>query len=257
MFIVIWLKEIKAELCTWKSMLWLVIASLLFSLTSYLLLTDKELSLLDHTELLWLLGKIIVGTAFLIVTIDASSIITSEFEKQTAESLFLSPLRLKDFILGKLMASLTLWLSIFVVATPYILATSSGTHLTPAFLGYVALLGTLGIIPIIMLIFAISFLFRSVKSTLSTSLVVLLVFSIPALFSSTLKNNALAQIYARIDPVDNIFASLDNVLVDYQLSLVQNWQFIWPLIIFCAVACLFMFIAATRFQRQGLVGSDW
>jgi hypothetical protein len=256
MFIIIWLKEIKAEFYTWKSMLWLVMAALLFSLTSYLLLTDKELSLLDHTELLWLLSKIIIGTAFLIVTTDAASIITSEFEKETAESLFLSPLRLKDFVLGKLITSLNLWFSILLVATPYIFATSSGTKLAPAFLGYVALLGTLGIIPIIMLTFGMSLLFRSTKNTLSTALVILLVLSIPALFSSTLKNNAVAQILARIDPVDNIFASLDNVLVDYQVSFSQNWQFIWPLIVFCLLAFFFMLIAAMKFQRQGVIRSD-
>ena len=82
----IWLKEIKGELYTWKSTVWLLIASLLFSFTSYLLLTNKELSLLDQTELLWLLGKIIIGVGFLIVAVDASSLITSEFEKETAES---------------------------------------------------------------------------------------------------------------------------------------------------------------------------
>src|ERR1700674_1050304 len=98
MFRHIWKKEIQGELYTWKSMLWLLIAALLFSVTSYLLLTNKELSLLDQTELLWLLGKIIIGVALLVVTIDASSIVTTEFENETAESLFLAPISLKDFI---------------------------------------------------------------------------------------------------------------------------------------------------------------
>jgi len=71
----IWLKEIKGEIYTWKSMAWLLIASLLFSFTSYLLLTDKELSLLDQTELLWLLAKIIIGVGLLIITIDASAVL--------------------------------------------------------------------------------------------------------------------------------------------------------------------------------------
>src|ERR1700730_8025373 len=124
MFRHIWKKEIQGELYTWKSMLWLLISSLLFSVTCYLLLTNKELSLLDQTELLWLLGKVIIGVGLLVVTVDASSIITTEFEKETAESLFVSPLKLKDFITGKLLASLTLWAAIFVISIPYILVTS-------------------------------------------------------------------------------------------------------------------------------------
>jgi ABC-type transport system involved in multi-copper enzyme maturation permease subunit len=252
----IWLKEIKAGLYTWKSTLWLLISSLLFSFTSYLLLTDKELSLLDQTELLWLLSKIIIGVAFLIVTIDASSIITTEFEKETAESLFLAPLRLRDFILGKLLASLTLWFLIFIVATPYILVTSAGTNLAPAFLSYVALLGSLGIVAMVMIIFGISFLYRSTKNTLTTSLVILLAFSVPALFSTTLKNNTFAQTFGKINPINNIFESLDNVLVDYQLSLLNNWQFIYPLLLFCILGLILMIIAAKGFQNKGIISND-
>ena len=181
----IWLKEIKAELYTWKSTLWLVIASLLFSFTSYLLLTNKELSLLDQTELLWLLGKIIIGVAFLIVSIDASSIITTEFEKETAESLFLSPMSLKDFLVGKFLASLTLWAMVYVIAIPYIIVASSGSNLVWPFLAYVLLLGTLGIAGLILVIFSISLLFRTIKNTLTTSLIILLAFSIPV-FSKSL-----------------------------------------------------------------------
>ena len=249
----IWLKELKAELYTWKSTLWLLIASLIFSFTSYLLLTNQELSLLDQTELLWLLSKIIIGVAFLIVTIDASSIITTEFEKETAETLFVAPIRLRDFILGKLLASLTLWGALYVVAVPYMLVTSSGTNLAPAFLGYVALLGTLGVAALVMVIFAISFLYRSSKNTLTTSLVILLAFSIPALFSSTLRNNTVAQVFSRINPVDNIFESLDNVLVDYQLTLVNNWPYILHLILFCLFGVAFMAFAARRFQARGVI----
>ncbi len=252
----IWLKEIKAELYTWKSMAWLLIASLLFSFTSYLLLTNKELSLLDQTELLWLLGKIIIGVGFLIVAIDASSLITSEFEKETAESLFLSPIRLKDFILGKLYAALTLWLLIYVVAIPYIFVASAGSHLAFAFLAYVLLLGTLGIVGFTLFIFAISLLYRSSKNTLTTSLILLLVMAIPALFASNLKNNSLASFLGSINPLDNIFSSLDNVLVDYQLSLTQNWHFILPLIIFCIITTGLLLYSLRVFKKQGVIHLD-
>src|ERR1700681_749556 len=112
MFTHIWKKEIRGALYTWKSMLWLLISSLLFSVTCYLLLTNKELSLLDQTELLWLLGKVIIGVALLIVAIDPPSILNTEFEKETAESLFLAPITTKDFILGKFCAILPSWFAL-------------------------------------------------------------------------------------------------------------------------------------------------
>jgi ABC-2 type transport system permease protein len=256
MFTHIWKKEIRGELYTWKSILWLVIGSLLFSFTSYLLLTNQELSLLDQTELMFLLGQIIIGVALLIVAIDASSIITTEFEKETAESLFLSPLSMKDFLLGKFFASLTLWASIFVVSLPYIIVASVGSGLTLAFIGYVALLGTLGIVGLIAFIFGISLLYRSTKNTLTTSLVVLLILATPALFSSTLKNNLPSQFFSVINPVDNMFSSLDNVLVDYQTSFLQNWHFILPLLVFCLLMTGLLVFAAKRFKKQGVIKND-
>lgn len=252
----IWLKEIKSELYTWKSTAWLLIASLLFSFTSYLLLTNKELSLLDQTELLWILSEIIIGVALLIVVIDASSIINSEFEKETAETMFLSPMSLKDFIVGKLLASLSLWAAVFVVAIPYIIVVASGTNLALPFLLFTAILGTLGIVGFIGITFAISLLYRSVKNTLTTSLILLLVFSVPAFFSSTLKNNTAAIWFGKINPVDNIFSSLDNVLVDYHTSIAQNLNYIIPLLLFCAVGLAALWISAGYFKKQGVIKSN-
>lgn len=256
MFLSIWKKEIKGELYTWKSMLWLVIASLIFSFTSYLLLTNKELSLLDQTELMWLLAKIIIGVALLIIAVDASSIVNVEFEKETAESVFLSPISLADFLFGKLLASLTLWGAIFIVSIPYIVAVSAGSRLMWPFIGFVALLGTLGVVGFIFFIFGVSLLYRSSKNTITTALIVLLAFATPALFTSTLKNDIVSQVLSAINPVDNIFNSLDNVLVDYKTSLVQNWQFIVPLVVFALMTLAFLFFAMRRFERQGIIKND-
>lgn len=253
MFYPIWQKEVRERLHTWKGTVWLILAALVFSLTSYLLLTNKELSLLDQTELLWLLSKVIVVVSLAIVVIDASLVINAEFERETAESLFLTPLTLRDFVLGKFLATMTLWGAIFVVAIPYMLVTSSGTHLAGAFIGYVALLGTIGIAAVVLIIFALSFLFRSSKNTLTTALILLLALATPALFSSTLKNNAAAQTLSRLNPLDNIFGALDNVLVDYQRSLAQNWHYLWPVLVFLLLAVVLLVGAVRHFSQQGII----
>lgn len=256
MFKHIFLKEIRAELYTWKSTLWLLISSLIFSFTSYLLLTNKELSLLDQTEMLWLLSKIIISTGLLIVIIDASSIITNEFEKETAESLFLAPLSIKDFILGKFLASIALWLTVFIVSVPYMLVTSVGSHLAVPFIIYVFLLGTFCGAGFIMMIFGFSFLFRSSKNVLTTSLIIALAFTIPAMFASTLKNNSLSIFLSEINPIDNVFSSLDNVLVDYKTALGQNWQYILPILIFFLLALIFMLYGTKRFSSDGIIKNE-
>jgi|SRR5579872_3302702 len=249
----IWLKEIKGELYTWKSTVWLLIAALLFSFTSYLLLTNKELTLLDQTELLWLLSKVIIGVGLLMVTIDASAIITSEFEHETAESLFLAPIKIKDFIFGKFLASLTLWFLIWLIAIPYMLVASAGSHLAFLFIAHVFLLGTLCITGFVFLIFAISLLYRSSKNTLTTAFIILLASAIPALFASNLKSANILSTISAVNPLDNVFSSLDNVLVDYQISISQNLKFILPLIVFCLLTFFLLVFASRRFRKQGII----
>ncbi|MDD5673975.1 MAG: ABC transporter permease subunit [Chitinivibrionales bacterium] len=256
MFKYILVNELRALLYTWKSMVWFLITSVIFSFASYLFLTDKELSLLDQSEMLWLLSKVIIGTALMIITVDASSTITGEFEKETAESLFLTPLSLKDFVLGKLLASLSLWIAIFLIAVPYIIVVSAGSHVTAAFIMFVLMLGTMLILGFQMMIFGISFLFRSSKNTLTTSLVILLALVLPATFSSTLKNNPLSHFLSVTNPIDNVFSSLDNVLVDYQTTLTGNLKYVFPVLIFCFAAFAFMLYSTKLFKRSGVVKND-
>lgn len=256
MFITLWQKEIRGLLYTWRGLLWLLIASLLFSFTSYLLLTNQELSLLDQTEMMWLLGKIIIGVALLIVTLDAAASMTSEVEQKTLETLFLSPLSLHDFVLGKWLASLTLWASLFIVAMPYMIVTSTGSHLVGAFILYTGLLGTLGAAGFSVLIFSIALCYRSTKNTLTTALVLLVALAIPALFSATLKTNPVLQGFSLLNPVDNIFAALDNILVDSHTALLENGRFLLPLLLFCLATFILLMFSLWRFKKQGIIGHE-
>ncbi len=250
---VIWRKELVRGLCTWKSSLWLVVASLLLSFTSYLLLTNKELSLLDQTELMWLLSKVIVGVALLVVAIEASAAIAGEFESGTAESVLLTPISLWEFVKGKFLSLLTLWAMLFVVSAPYIVVAAAGSGETLAFLAYVALLGTLVMAGFAAFILGLGLLFRSSKNTLTTALVILMGLAAPALFSSTLKTGPVLQAFSAVNPVENVFAALDYVLVDAKLSLLSNAQYLVPLILFCAVTLVFLGYAVRVAARRGVV----
>ncbi|MBU6427236.1 hypothetical protein KGQ27_03320 [Patescibacteria group bacterium] len=249
----IWKKDILAEIYTWKSALWLLLTALIYSVTCYLLLTNKELSLLDQTEMLWLLGKIIIGASLLVAIIDASSLITTEFEQETIEDLFLSPLPVRDFILGKFLTVMSVWALMYAVAVPYVLVSSAGSNLSAVFLAYAALYGTLLIAGFTVLVFGLSFLYRSFKNTLTTSLVLFLAAGIPALFAATLKTGIVASVITAINPLDAAFASLDNVLVDYHASLSANWPYLLSILGFSAAAGVFLFVSVRIFEKRGVI----
>ena len=104
-----------------------------------------------------------------------------------------------------------------------------------------------------MLVFAFSLFFRSSKTTLTTSLIILLMLAVPALFSSTLKNNSFAAFLSKINPIDNVFGSLDNVLVDFQFSLGQNIKFLIPIIGFVILSLVLLLISMRTFKKKGVM----
>ena len=249
----IWKKDITAEIYTWKSALWLLLTAIIYSVTCYLLLTNKELSLLDQTEMLWLLAKIIIGASLLVAIIDASSILTVEFEQETMEDLLISPLSVKDLIIGKFLTVMTVWALMYAVAVPYVLVSSAGSGLGPAFLAYIALYGTLMVGGFTLFVLGLSFLYRSFKNTLTTSLVFYLAVGIPALFSATLKANPFGSIISVVNPLDAVFSSLDNILVDYHTALTANATYLASVAGFVVVAVVFLAVSVKVFDRHGIV----
>ncbi len=84
----------------------------------------------------------------------------------------------------------------------------------------------------------------------------LLLLAAPALFSSTLKNNAAAQVFSQLNPIDNLFSSLDNVLVDYQTGIVENERFVLPLLAFAIAMTGLLAYAMKTFERDGVIKND-
>jgi ABC-type transport system involved in multi-copper enzyme maturation permease subunit len=252
----IWFKEVREQLYTWKGLSWLFLTSFILSVTIFLLLTNVELNLLDQSEMLWLISKILIGASLLFITVDAASIISSEFEKGTIETLFLAPLNLKQLILGKFLSSLTLWLALFLLALPYLLVASAGGELTFSLIAYLGLFSLLLIASFTMISFGIALFSRSTKVSISISLGILLIFFLPALSSSALKTSPLSTILGVLNPIDATFSSLDNILVDFHTSLLQNANYLFTLLGFLAVTFIFLFIAIINFGKRGVIKNE-
>jgi hypothetical protein len=59
--------------------------------------------------------------------------------------------------------------------------------------------------------------------------------------------------FNRVNPIENIFGCLDNVLVDGQLSLMQNAAFIISLVAFCLIGIGLLAAAIGQFNKQGVI----
>jgi ABC-2 type transport system permease protein len=232
-------REIFGNFYSWRGGAWLVAAAVIFSLVAYLLLTDKELSLLDQGEMLYTLTQIIVSLGIVMAVASGSSTISAEVESGTFESLLLTPTRHLQIAGEKFLSIVTMWIFLYAVSIPYLVALSSGTNLMFSAVLYVGLYGTLLVGGLSAISIAISAKLKSSRNSIMISLMIALVLLAPSLFFATsLKKTSFGLALEDINPVSHVINSLDSVLVDNEQSIAQQAGHIWPVVALAAAGLL-------------------
>jgi ABC-2 type transport system permease protein len=222
------------------------VAALISSLVAYLLLTDKELSLLDQGEMLFTLAEVILALAIIMSAASASSTISTEIESGTFESLLLTPVTHRQIAIQKMFSIVTIWGILYLVSIPYLASVASGTNLAVSAVLYVGLYGFLLVTAISMISVAISWRLKSSKNSIMTTIMIVLILLAPSLFFGTsLKKTDFGLALENINPFSHAINSLDSILVDNEQSLSQQISHIWPVIIFTGI-CALIFILSTK-----------
>jgi ABC-2 type transport system permease protein len=244
------LKESKESLYAVRGSVWAVLSAIVLSLMSYLLLTDQELSLLDQSEMLYIIASLTVGLGLLVSGILASDSVAGERERTTLESLLLTPIGRGPLMLGKIGAILASWLLVFVISTPYILVVGSGAGLSGEALLYTFLLGTLCIAGFTTLTVGISCLVGSGRSATLAAMAILIAMAAPTLLGTVLQNSWFGTIYNALSPFAQVRLSLDSVIVDREGISIQLAHIV-ILVFFVILAGAFAMIAARRISLEG------
>jgi ABC-2 type transport system permease protein len=244
------LKESKESLYAVRGSVWAVLSASVLSLMSYLLLTDQELSLLDQSEMLYIIASLTVGLGLLVSGILASDSVAGERERTTLEGLLLTPIGRGPLMLGKIGAILASWLLVFVISTPYILVVGSGAGLSGEALLYTFLLGTLCIAGFTTLTVGISCLVGSGRSATLAAMAILIAMAAPTLLGTVLQNSWFGTIYNALSPFAQVRLSLDSVIVDKEGISIQLAHIV-ILVFFVILAGAFAMIAARRISLEG------
>lgn len=244
------LKESKENLYAVRGSVWAVVSAIVLSLMSYLLLTDAELSLLDQSEMLYIVASLAVGLGLLVSGILAGDSVAGEKERATLEGILLTPVGRGPLVLGKIGAVLAAWLLVFAIATPYILVVGSGTDLSGPALLYTFLLGTLCVAGFTALTVGISCLVGSGRSVTLAAVAILIAMAAPTLLGTVLQNSWFGTIYNALSPFAQVRLSLDSVIVDKE-GLAIQLPHIGALAIFFVLAGAFVVFAARRISLEG------
>ena len=243
-------KEVKESIYGVKGSMWAVLCALVLSLMSYLLLTDKELSLLDQTEMLYIVTSLSVGLGLLVAGILGGDAIAGERERTTLESALLAPVSRSSLVAGKVWAVLAAWLLIFAISAPYILVVGAGSTVYASALIYTFVLGTLCVAGFAALVVGLSALAGSGRSVTLGSLTIFVAMAAPTLLGTALQKSWFGSIYNALSPFAQVRLSLDSVIMDKETLLVQL-PHVEALVAFAALGSAFAAFATSRVSLEG------
>ncbi len=243
-------KEVKEYLYGVRGSMWAVLSAIVLSLMSYLLLTDKELSLLDQTEMLYIVTSLSVGLGLLVAGILGGDAVAGEKERSTLESALLTPVNRGSLVAGKVWAVLAAWLLMFAISAPYIVVVGAGSTVSAQALIYTFSLGTLCVAGFAALVVGLSALASSGRSVTLGSLAIFIGMAAPTLLGTALQKSWFGAIYNAVSPFAQVRLSLDSVIVDKEGLLIQI-PHIGALIAFVALAALFAALATRCVSLEG------
>lgn len=198
----------------WRLPIILILFSISLGVTSFLLATNVELSLIPPREMVLLILQIALAVGILMGLILGADSISGERERATLEGLLLTPASRNDILIGKYIASVSPWPFVLAVSSAYlaVLATN-GISLFRVLL-WGAVVGSLLVLAFTGLGIIVSTWSRSNKSSLSIGLIIYLLFLIPTQFPGSAKAGALGQLIQRLNPVEAGNHFLTSVIVN-------------------------------------------
>jgi hypothetical protein len=186
---------------------------------------------------------------FIALIIGADSL-SGERERDTLESLLLTPASRWQIMAGKFLAGLSPWPVAFVVAIPYMNVLSQGDEvLLPAII-WGAITGTILVLGYTGLGMLVSFVSSSNKVSYFVSLGLYVLFLVPAQLPGKTQAGAAGQFLQWVNPLAAVNHFLSKHLVNYEpISLYWTWL-ISPTVFFMLIVGLLFFYAGPNLRLE-------
>ncbi|MHB9071914.1 MAG: ABC transporter permease [Desulfobaccales bacterium] len=237
-------REFQEDFQASRGAIFLLMATLVLSAFTALLVSNTELSLLDNAQAVYMMAGIIIALAALVAVLRGSDGFAGERDRETLEPLLLAPITGHQLAAAKLCGLLFSWLILFILALPYLWAVgSTGQNLLPA-VQYLFLTGTLIVLLFGGMALALSAKMKSFKGVLFLGLAVLLLLGSPVVLGPSLRQSAVGRVLDLVNPLAGALNTLDSVIIDSQGL---AWQITRLTIMICySLAVLWFLRSATR-----------
>lgn len=252
--------------CKWElTELWLggrvfnflILFSVLMSITAYLMGTNAELSLTptDLTVLIMLQAAITFG--LFIGLIVAAESISGERERATLETLLITPTSRRQLVFGKLLAAFSTWPVAMLIAVPYIITLSHGDAVLGPALFWGSVMGSLLAATFTGVGILVSIWSNANRISLFVSLLLYLLCLLPSQVPGQVQSSASFMLIQIIDPVEATNKFLQRMLVAEQPPpdagpQISLWLYLAGCVAVTAIVLSLLFLyAAPRIQLEG------
>lgn len=238
-------KERAALLQNQRGVAWLLAFSVVLSAFALLLISNKELSLLDNAQVVYMMAGTVTAAGAIITVILGADAFAGERERGSLVPLLTAPISIGDLLMGKALGLIGAWGVMYVLALPYMWAVGTdGQNLVQAMV-YLALFGTPVVLGFGYLAMAVSARSGSVITSLLSNLIVLLFSTSPLLIGPALRNSAVGKVLDAVNPFSGALNTYDSVMIDSDPFTTQL-----PRLVLVFVWLVLTFVAARAMARH-------
>lgn len=225
-----------------KALNMILIYSVLMGVMVYVYSYNSELSLIPPKEMVYEMLKNAMAVSLFISLVIGADMLSGERERNTLESLLLTPVKRGQVIFGKFLAGISPWPAALLIAIPYLIVVSQGDEVLGSAILWGAIMGSVLVPAYLGLGMLVSFFSNTNKVSYFVSLGIYILFLVPAQLPGRAQTGAAGQFLQWVNPLAAVNHFLSKHLVNYR-TLSEFWTWLISPVVFLllVVGVLFLF----------------
>lgn len=233
----------------------LLVYTMVIGVTTYLMVRSSQLDLTPPKEMVWTTLQTCMYVGVFMGLLIGADTLSGARERETMETLLLTPVSRSQIVLGKFLASMSPWPSALMVTFPCVLVVAQGEPILLDSLMWAGVVGTMLVIGFTGLGVLVSFWSNTNRTSLFVSLSIYLLFLLPALLPGRAQKGLVGKFFQRSNPLAAGDQFLERMIVNNQtLHSYGDWL-TGPVVFLVVVIALLFVYAGPRLRLQA--GGVW
>ncbi|HXF73297.1 MAG TPA: ABC transporter permease, partial [Actinomycetota bacterium] len=229
----------------------LIMYSVLMGITTFLLATNSELSLIPPKEMVFLTLLASISFGIFVSMIIGADSVSGERERRTLEALLLTPASRRQIVVGKFLAALSPWPAALLISLPALVVVSQGNPVLGRALALGALMGTLLALAFTSFGVLVSIWSNSNRNSMFICLIVWLLLLLPTQLPGEAQKGSVGDLVQMINPMEATSEFLEKILVNNR-TFAEKRPFFWAGFLSAVVlSALLVGFAAPRLRLEG------